>query len=98
VIGTCDRAGSIDDDLLRARKMLGSQMELREVCPGRSDHQRFWGVDLPATVLTDGSVYYGYPCHHEPCDTIDMLNLTYLRAAIRLTAAAALLAAPQDES
>jgi hypothetical protein len=98
-IGTCEQAGTIDDALLRASKMLDSRIELREVCLGRSDHQRFWDAGLPAAVLTDGSVYDGYPCYHESCDTIDKLNLSYLRAAIRLTAAAtALLAAPQDQS
>jgi hypothetical protein len=99
VVGTCGRAGPIDDSLLRAAQMLDSRIELREVCLGRSDHQHFWDAGLPAAVLTDGSVYDDYPCYHEPCDTIDKLNLSYLRSVIRLTAAAtALLATPQSES
>jgi hypothetical protein len=99
VIGTCGRAGPIDDVLLRASEMLDSRIELREVCLGRSDHQHFWDAGLPAAVLTDGSVYDDYPCYHKPCDTIDKLNLSYLRSVIQLTAAAtALLAAPQSES
>jgi hypothetical protein len=99
VVGTCGRAGPIDDALLRASQMLDSRIELREVCLGRSDHQHFWDAGLPAAVLTDGSVYDDYPCYHEPCDTIDKLNLSYLRSVIRLTAAAtALLATPQCES
>jgi hypothetical protein len=99
VIGTCGRAGPIDDAFLRASEMLDSRVELREVCLGRSDHQHFWDAGLPAAVLTDGSVYDDYPCYHEPCDTIDKLNPSYLRSVIRLTAAAtALLAAPQSES
>lgn len=99
VIGTCGRAGPIDDAFQRASEMLESRIELREVCLGRSDHQHFWDAGLPAAVLTDGSVYDGYPCYHEPCDTIGKLNLSYLRSVIRLTAAAtALLADPQSES
>src|SRR5918998_4014799 len=97
VIGTCGRAGPIDDALLRASEMLDSRIELREVCLGRSDHQHFWDAGLPAAVLTDGSVYDDYPCYHEPCDTLDKLNLAYLRSVIRLNAAAtALLADPQS--
>lgn len=99
VIGTCDRAGPIDDAFLRASEMLDSRIKLREVCLGRSDHQHFWDAGLPAAVLTDGSVYDGYPCYHERCDTIDKLNLSYLRSVIRLTAVAtAVLATPQSES
>jgi Peptidase family M28 len=99
VIGTCGRAGPIDDALLRASELLDSRIELREVCLGRSDHQHFWDAGLPAAVLTDGSVYDAYPCYHEPCDTIDKLNVAYLRSVIRLTAAAtALLATPPSES
>jgi hypothetical protein len=49
-------------------------------------------------VLTDGAIYDGYPCYHTPCDTVDELNISYLRSMIQLTAAAAaLLAAPQGE-
>jgi hypothetical protein len=99
VMGTCGRAGTIDDALLRASKTLDSRIELREVCLGRSDHEHFWDAGLPALVLTDGAIYDGYPCYHEPCDTMDKLNLSYLRSVIELTAAAtALLAAPASES
>ncbi len=98
VIGTCNRAGAIDDALLRAAKMLDSPIELREVCLGRSDHERFWDAGLPALVLTDGALYDGYPCYHKRCDTLDELDLSYLRSMIRLTAAAtALLAEPKNE-
>jgi Peptidase family M28 len=98
VIGTCDRAGPIDDALMRASEMLDSRVKLREACLGRSDHQHFWDAGLPAAVLTDGSMYDEYPCYHEPCDTMDKLNVAYLRSVIRLTAAAtALLAAPQSQ-
>jgi Zn-dependent M28 family amino/carboxypeptidase len=97
VIGTCGRAGTIDDALQRASEMLDSKIELREVCLGRSDHQRFWDAGLPAMVLTDSSMYDEYPCYHEPCDTVDKLNVSYLRSVIRLTAAAtALLADPES--
>ncbi len=95
VMGTCDQAGTIDDALLRASKMLDSPIDLREVCLGRSDHEHFWDAGLPALVLTDGTIYDGYPCYHNPCDTLEKLDLSYLRSMIRLTAAAvALLANP----
>ena len=98
VMGTCNRAGAIDDALLRASKMLDSPIELREVCLGRSDHERFWDAGLPALVLTDGAIYDGYPCYHRRCDTLDELDLSYLRSMIQLTAAAtALLAEPKNE-
>ena len=98
-IGTCNRAGTIDDALLKASKMLDSPIEVREVCLGRSDHEHFWNAGLPALVLTDGAIYDGYPCYHERCDTLDRLDLSYLRSMIRLTAAAtALLADTESES
>ncbi len=98
-LGTCDRAGPVDDALFRAAEELDSPIELEEVCLGRSDHQPFWDAGLPAAVLTDGAVYDGYPCYHKPCDTVDKLNISYLRSMIELTAAAtALLAASHSES
>jgi hypothetical protein len=93
VMGTCDQAGTIDDALLRASKMLDSPIDLREVCLDRSDHEHFWDAGLPALVLTDGAIYDGYPCYHKPCDTLDKLDLSYLRSMIQLTAAAAALLA-----
>jgi Peptidase family M28 len=97
VLGTCDRAGPIDDALSRATEEIDSPIQLKEVCLGRSDHEPFWDAGLPAAVLTDGAIYDGYPCYHKPCDTVDKLNISYLRSMIQLTAAAtALLATPQD--
>jgi hypothetical protein len=92
-LGTCDRAGPIDDAMSQASKMLDSPIRLREVCLGRSDHEPFWDAGLPAAVLTDGAIYDGYPCYHEPCDTVDKLNVRYLRSMIQLTAAATALLA-----
>jgi hypothetical protein len=99
VLGTCDRAGPIDDALARAAEELDSPIRLKEVCLGRSDHQPFWDAGLPAAVLTDGAIYDGYPCYHKPCDTVDKLNISYLRSMIELTVAAtALLSAPPSGS
>jgi hypothetical protein len=99
VLGTCGRAGPIDDALSHAAEELDSKIELKEVCLGRSDHEPFWDAGLPAAVLTDGAIYDGYPCYHRPCDTVDKLNISYLRSMIELTAAAtALLAASHSES
>jgi len=97
-LGTCGRAGPIDDAFSQAAEEIDSPIELKEVCLGRSDHEPFWDAGLPAAVLTDGAVYDGYPCYHKPCDTVDKLNISYLRSMIELTAAAtALLATPQVE-
>ena len=93
VLGTCDQAGPIDDAFSRAAREIGSPIKLREVCLGRSDHETFWDAGLPAAVLTDGAVYDGYPCYHKPCDTVDKLNVSYLRSMIQLTTAATVLLA-----
>jgi hypothetical protein len=98
VMGTCNQAGSIDDALVRASELIGSPIELTDVCLRRSDHQNFWDAGFPAVVLTDGSLYDGYPWYHEPGDTVDKLDISYLRSMIRLTAAAAaMLAAPEGQ-
>jgi Peptidase family M28 len=99
LIGTCDQAGTIDDALRRASKEIDSQIYLSDICLGRSDHQRFWEAGLPAAVLVEGVGYNGYPWYHQPDDTVDKLNIAYLRSMIQLNAAAtALLAAPENES
>lgn len=92
-IGTCDRAGPVDDAFVRASRMLDDPIALDEVCLERSDHQHFWDAGLPAVVLTDGGKYDGYPWYHEPGDTPDKLNLRYLRAMTRLVATTAALLA-----
>jgi hypothetical protein len=98
VMGTCNQAGSIDDALVRASEVIGSPIDLTDVCLSRSDHQNFWDAGFPAVVLTDGSMYDGYPWYHEPGDTVDKLDIAYLRSMIRLTTAAtALLAAPEGQ-
>ena len=88
VMGTCNRAGSIDEALLRASKEIGSPIKLSEDCLRRSDHQHFWDAGLPAIVLIDSTKYDFYPWYHDPADTIDKLNIHYLRSMIQLTAAA----------
>ena len=98
VMGTCGRAGSIDDAILRASKMIDSPLNLRDDCLGRSDHEHFWEAGLPATLMTDSTKYDSYPWYHQPSDTMDKLNLPYLRSMIQLTAAAtALLAVPESK-
>jgi aminopeptidase YwaD len=97
VVGTCNRAGRIEGAIVRASKELDSPIVLGDYCLGRSDHQRFWEAGLPAAVLTDGARYDGYPWYHTPEDTMDKLNLAYLRSMIQLTATtSALLAAPEN--
>lgn len=93
VMGTCNRAGPIGEAVLRASEMIGSPIKLSDDCLGRSDHEQFWDAGLPAAVMTDSAKYDSYPWYHEPGDTIDKLNIAYLRSMIQLnTATTALLA------
>ncbi len=47
--------------------------------------------------MTDSTESDGYPWYHDPGDTVDKLNVSYLRAMIQMTAATtALLAAPES--
>jgi hypothetical protein len=99
LVGTCGQAGLIDDALQRASKEIDSPIYLSDICLGRSDHKRFWDAGLPAAVLVEGVGYDAYPCYHQPCDTIHMLNISYLRSMIQLTAATTtLLASPEKAS
>ena len=93
VIGACDRSGPLDDAFRQAARETNSPIELQEKCLGRSDHEHFWDLDLPALVLTDGSVYDNYPYYHAPSDTADKLNIPYLQAVIQLTTATTLILA-----
>jgi hypothetical protein len=99
VIGTCERAGPIDEAVSRASETIDSPINLSKDCLGRSDHQNFWDAGLPAAVMTDSAKYDLYPWYHEPGDTMDKVNVPYLRSMIQLNAAtAALLAVPESES
>jgi hypothetical protein len=84
IVGTCGQAGSIDDALRRASEAIGSRIELYETCLARSDHKRFWEAGLPAAVLVEGAGYNCYSWYHQPQDTIDKLNIAYLREMIQL--------------
>ena len=97
VLGACNRAGPIDDAIRRATEDIGSPVKLDEDCLKRSDHQNFWDAGYPAAVLTDGTRYDDYPYYHRSSDTVDKLNIPYLRAMIELTTATtALLASPNE--
>ena len=87
VMGTCNQAGPLDDAVLRAREEIDSPIDLDDDCLARSDHQNFWDAGYPALILTDGTKYDDYPWYHESGDTVDKLNILYLRAMIQLTAA-----------
>ena len=97
LMGTCNQAGPLDEAVLRAREEIDSPIDLDDDCLARSDHQNFWDAGYPALILTDGTKYDDYPWYHESGDTVDKLNLPYLRAMIQLNAAStALLAAPES--
>ena len=95
----CDRAGPIDEAILRASEMTDSPLTLIEECDIPSDHVHFWDAGLPAVLLIDDPKR-SYPWYHEPGDTMDKLDLPYLRSMIQLTAAAAALltVAPESEA
>lgn len=98
VMGSCNQAGPLDDAVLAASKAIDSPINLTDDCLARSDHQNFWDAGFPALIITDGSKYDAYPWYHKTGDTMDKLNLPYLRSMVQLTAAsAALLVAPQTE-
>lgn len=99
-IVSCGRGGAIGDAVLRASEEIDSLVEVDETClPGRSDHRRFWEAGLPAVWLFERADDDPYPWTHEPGDTMDKLNIAYLREMIQLSAAAtALLAAPEGAS
>jgi aminopeptidase S len=99
-IVTCDRGDAIADAVLRASEAIDSPVEINETClPGRSDHRRFWDAGLPAAWMFERGEDDPYPWTHEPGDTMDKVNIAYLRSMIQLTAAAtALLAAPESAS
>lgn len=94
---TCDRAGSIDEAILRASEMIDSPITLIEECDIPSDHVHFWDAGLPAVLLIDDTKR-DYPWYHEPSDTMDKLDLPYLRSMIQLTAATAALLTVAPES
>jgi hypothetical protein len=99
VIGTCNQAGLLDEAVRRASEVIDSPLDLKDDCLARSDHQNFWDAGFPALVMTDGTKYDAYPWYHQSGDTVDKLNIPYLRSMIQLTAAStALLAVPQSES
>jgi hypothetical protein len=99
-IVTCGRGDTIADAVLRASEAIDSPVEINETClPGRSDHRRFWDAGLPAAWMFERGEDDPYPWTHEPGDTMDKVNIAYLRSMIQLNAAAtALLAAPESAS
>ncbi len=60
----------------------------------RSDHAPFWDAGYPALMITDTS-FLRNPHYHQPTDTLDTLDLPFLRDVAAATAVAtALLAIP----
>ena len=102
VLVTCGRAGPIDEAVLRASEIIDSPitLDLSDECLHYSDHKHFWDAGLPAVLMIESTAEDDYnPWFHQPGDTIDKINIPYLRSMIQLNAvAAALLAAPESES
>ena len=87
VMGSCNQAGTLDDAVLQALPAIDSPLNLTDDCLARSDHQNFWDAGYPALILTDGTKYDSYPWYHKSGDTVDKLNISYLRSMIQLIAA-----------
>ncbi len=99
-VETCDQAEFLYGALTQASRAIDPPVALEEGCPeriaGRADHKHFREAGLPAVLLIDGAKADAYPCYHKPCDTMDRVNVTYLRTMIQLVAtASALLAVPE---
>jgi hypothetical protein len=97
VISKCEPTGALDDALTRASKTGRPGVALDERCSDRlrmySDHAVFMDAGFPAIILTDSTVFDGYPCYHKPCDTFEEVNIAYLRSMIRTVATASALLA-----
>lgn len=97
VISKCEPTGALDDALTRASKAVRPGVALDERCSDRlrmdSDHAVFLDASFPAIVVSDSTVFDGYPCYHKPCDTFEQVNVAYLRSMIRMVATAGALLA-----
>ncbi len=55
----------------------------------RSDHAAFWAYGYPAVMLTD-TTNFRNPHYHQPTDSLDTLNLTFMEQVAAATTAAAI--------
>lgn len=53
-----------------------------------SDHAPFWDAGYPAIMITD-TAFFRNPHYHQPTDTLDALDLPFLRRTASATAVAA---------
>jgi hypothetical protein len=102
VISKCEPTGSLGLALVDASSIVSPHVTLDQRCADHirsgSDHVPFLNRGLPAVAVSDSAVGGGYPCYHKPCDTVDKVNVTYLRSMIELVAtASALLALPEPQ-
>jgi Zn-dependent M28 family amino/carboxypeptidase len=102
VIPKCEPTGSLGLALVDASSIVSPHVTLDQRCADHirsgSDHVPFLNRGLPAVAVSDSAVGGGYPCYHKPCDTVDKVNVTYLRSMIELVAtASALLASPEPQ-
>ncbi|MFK7822620.1 MAG: M28 family metallopeptidase [Oligoflexales bacterium] len=82
-IGKADQAegnsGKISKVILEAAKLAASPLQRSEACTDRGDHTSFWNQNIPAIVLSQD--FFGgdsNPCYHDSCDTVDLIDYTYL--------------------
>ena len=91
-IGEADQpegnSGQLSEIVLGAINLSGSSLQRTDACTDRSDHTSFWNMGVPAVVLSQD--FFGgdsNPCYHDTCDTIELLDYTYMS---NITSAAAM--------
>jgi hypothetical protein len=102
VISKCEPTGSLGLALVDASHVVSPPVTLDQRCSKHikydSDHAPFLNRGLAAVAVTDSGMGIGYPCYHKPCDTVDKVNVNYLRSMIEMVAtASALLALPEPQ-
>ncbi|WP_447975243.1 M20/M25/M40 family metallo-hydrolase [Nitrospira sp. Kam-Ns4a] len=97
VVGNAASAGLVAAIEGAARRDVPNLKTVPLVVPGqgdllpdtrRSDHAAFWQYGYPAVMLTD-TANFRNPHYHQPTDTLDTLDLSFIERVTRLVVAAA---------
>lgn len=81
-------SGKLSQVVLNAINLSASALQRNDACTDRSDHTSFWNQNIPAVVLSQD--FFGgdsNPCYHDACDTIEMIDYTFMAS---ITSAAAM--------
>ena len=90
-IGEADQpegnSGQLSNVILGAINLAASPLARSEACTDRSDHTSFWNQNVPAVVLSQD--FFGgdsNPCYHDSCDTVDLIDYTYMSSIASIAA------------